>query len=286
MTLEFLSKGGTVHEATASIFIEEADVLGDVGFDGTMVLYEEKECINKKDRYFLGDHLFAKISLTHLVINAKSISCEQFDITQKNPTTGKPEVTDLKSDKDYDFHEFNLTDANGNVIQNVHVCAAELQSPHFHRTADGYKSVLTANVTVEYETNAGTIRRQLNLHHSSYSNLDEMMLGESNIPILDIEEESIGESEEDQYYENKVHDPEKTDLSAQFTIEDAVQSMNPFKAMQSNNQDGSVSNFYEKYTTVIIISGIALFGGILLAGLWRSSKRSPMESALLVDEEI
>jgi len=290
MIVEFVSETGSLHEAIANIFIEEADVLGDIGFDGTMVLYEEKECINEKELFYLGDHIYAKISLTHLVINAENITCSEFTITQKDPITGRDVPTDMMAEEKYDFQEYAVTDANGNKVQNNWICSAEIQSPHFHKTADGYKSNLAVNVTIDYETDAGTRRRQLTLHHPGFSNFptmgDEMLLGDSEIPILEDEEESVGLNEEDEYYENKMHDPEQTDFSKEFIIKKAVENMNPFKAMQSNDKDGSVSSFYEKYTTVIIISSIALFGGILLAGLYRSSKRSPMESALLVDEEI
>merc|ERR1712060_482137 len=98
MGLEFVSRGEEKHEVIASINIAKADVLDDIGFDGTMVLYEEKDCINEKNTYYVGDHFYAKISLSHLVIKAATIECKEFDITQTNPTTNKVEKTDLKSD--------------------------------------------------------------------------------------------------------------------------------------------------------------------------------------------
>jgi len=287
MVLEFMSKGGKKHEATATINIQQADVLDDIGFGGTMVLYEEKECLNTKEKYYIGDHFFAKISLTNLIINAATIGCTEFDVTQTNPTTNAVEPTDLKADKLYDYQEYNLTDVNGALVANTRVCSAELQSPHFHRTDEGYQSILTAKVQIEYETDLGTMTRRMLRFELGIGDQPvthkEMALGE---------EASVGQNEEDAYYARKGHDSESKDLSVEMSIlknmNPIIENLNPFKTMETSKQDGSISKIYEKYTKFIIICSVALLGGILLAGRVQKTKASSIDAsfALMQEEEL
>jgi hypothetical protein len=282
MTLEFIDRGGVTHDATAEIFIETADVLGAVGFDGNMTLYEEKELLTESDKFYLGQQFFAKISLSNLIVDAKTITCKAFNITQTNPVTGAVEKTDLKGDDMYNFREFNLT---GSKNKNKHICSAELESPHFHKTADGYTSVLIADVEITYE-DGSKVRRILKKTDNAIDRLRKQKYLEGRFKeeeIFDVmeNEEEVGDDLLDDYYSNKEHAPEEKDMSVEMFIGD----LNPFKAMNLSPQNGAASTFYEKYTTTIIISGITLFGGVLFAGWLHRRKNSMFNTNLLIDDE-
>jgi len=276
ITLEFATIANTKFQSTATIFVEQADVLDTVGFDATLELYQEKECTNKKTTFYMGDQFFAKVSLSNLVVDAATITCDEFNITQANPVTNAIEHTDLKADAKYNYQEFNFTG-------NAHVCSAEIESPHFHRTVEGYDTNLLVDVVITYES--GTVRRRtLSLEvPMNAEQLEETDLGDEVLDVFE-DEDSVGDKMLDDYYSGLKHGPGSKDLSVQMFIEE----MNPLKAWEMSTgteNNGAASTFYEKYTKVVIISGVALFGGILLAGMIRRRKESNLDTKLLVEDE-
>merc|ERR1712113_359023 len=110
-----------------------------------MTLFRDRELTMPTRTYSLGEKIFARIELTNMIVNASSIECTTMHVRQTHTDGGEPEDTDMKTDPKYLFEEW---DPNNGT--NVHACAAELESPHFHESQKGLDAILLVTVTVDY----------------------------------------------------------------------------------------------------------------------------------------
>merc|ERR1712062_156240 len=154
ITITFTSKSGETFAVDTTLEIKEADVLGTVGFSADMKIYNDEACTSRAEKVNLGAKFYAKIVLTDLVFDTNSIACDTFVVKQVKD--GVETVTDLKSDAEYQFVEIAQSGNN-------HICGAELDSPHFHTSAEGYESVLESEIVITYKQGeiTKTLRRLL-----------------------------------------------------------------------------------------------------------------------------
>jgi len=120
---------------------------------------------------------------------------------KKQVKDGVETVTDLKSDAKYQFFEIAQSGNN-------HICGAELDSPHFHTSAEGYESVLESEIVITYKQGeiTKTLRRLLTY---------DLQRGN----FWEDEEFSVGDMDaEDELYKNKARKPDTDLLECEFEV--------------------------------------------------------------------
>jgi len=151
IALEFKVQGAEfTFKTIASIDIQKADVLADIGFDHQCFTYKDKAGTEKQKKFNLGDFVYVKIELSALVVETESIECKLMDVVQKkdgNSTTIKTNMKEKKVDTD----EYSYNFYQGPTLNNVVICGAELESHHFHVSSEGYDTTLEIQIEVTYE---------------------------------------------------------------------------------------------------------------------------------------
>jgi len=140
----------------AKVNVKTADVLGDIGFGATAVLYKDAGATQTANAFQLGDKFYVKITLTKAAVDAASINCTKLTLTQTNDSEKKM-LTDMK-EKAYIPVE---TQSGVNAV----VCGAELTGTRFYARVDGYHTDLEIIVKVNYkqgkQANIIRLRRRL-----------------------------------------------------------------------------------------------------------------------------
>merc|ERR1712062_967854 len=148
IALEFKSRGADyTFQSIASIDIQQADVLADIGFDHKLTTFKDQACTEANTNFNLGDFVYVKIELSALVVEPKKIECKLMHVVQTKE--GKPSKTDMKEKKDgSDEYKYNFY--QGATSSNTVICGAELESHHFHLFSEGYYTSFVIQIEVSY----------------------------------------------------------------------------------------------------------------------------------------
>jgi len=252
--------------ADVKILIEEADVLADVGFGANMATFADRKCKHPEDKFKLGQRFWAKIQLENVVVNAKSITCETFKIHQTKD--GDIDTTDMMETK-YKFQE--TTDDEDAV--NEHACSAELEATHFHKSVDGYDTLLETNIKIEYvQGHTQTRRLLLNVPQGMMQNqydMNEFSVGES---YLDMK---------DEMYRNSKREPDTDNLKLGLTLLDTDIS-DAFQTLQTADN----SNILNYASYIFSVTAILVFGYMITQSYCQSQKKADSDFRLLTEEDI
>jgi len=241
--------------------IRQADVLSEIGFTSAMTTCGDESCAAEKTVFKLGEHIWAKIILTDMVVDAEDIECTTFKITQlKN---GKEMITDLKEKNSDDTYKYDFQAPEGSTT-NTQICGAELEAAHFYKSIEGYDTTLESQITITYVNgNQYTQRRILKLPFNDEVNFDA---------FDDFKESAVGSTEE---FDKMEREPDSETLDLKFVIED----MDPTKLM--NNFSENVSS---QRNLIFIIA--LLFGGLALFQYSYKSKKDESQAFFLLEEEV
>jgi hypothetical protein len=269
MTLTFKSADMPSHDwsANVNIDIQDADVLADVGFGADMKTCKDKKCNTKQDTFRLGDRFWAHINLTHLAVNSSSITCETFIIKQTKD--GKPTETNLMESK----YNFKQTKPSEDKL-NEHSCSAELESTHFHKSVEGYDTLLESDIKIEYvQGHTQTRRLLLNLAPQGMMQDQKYM-----------DEISVGSSSADMTDEMYKSTPRKSDDKDSLSLPLTLLDMDASEALKTVEMVNSNINDYSAY----IMLAAALCFAFMTIRLYSKSSQNKADSdfRLLAEEDI
>jgi len=238
--------------ASASIRLEEpADVLEKVGFETAVTMYEDEDLTTTSEAFVLGQRFYAKIVLSNLVVNTASITCEAMTVTQTDDF-GDDEVTNMMED----IYKFEQTATD---LANTAICSAELESPHFHVSLDGWETELEIELSITYVQG-----KQENVL------LRRRLMGKNNL-----KETAVSDADhEDEFFANAKREPEEKNVNCGFSITAETESM--------------LASFVETWTENSRYAGLFLVISVVLAGFAMNQLLYQKTDAhkYLLDEEV
>jgi len=271
MKLTFTSADMPSHKwsANVGIDIEDADVLADVGFGADMKTCKDKKCTATQDKFRLGDRFWANIKLKDLAVNATSIICETFVIKQ---TKDGKEIPTNMMESPYKFKE---TKASEDEL-NEHSCSAELDATHFHKSVEGYDTLLETDIKIEYvQGHTQTRRLLLNLAPQGMMKDQEYM----------DEEISVGSSDMDMTDEMYKNTPRKSPDTEGLSMSLTLLDMDASDALKT--VEGIVDSNLNDYSAYIILAAALCFVLMTIRMYSKSSKsKAENDFRLLAEEDI
>jgi len=248
--------------ATAEITIAKSDVLGEVGFDTEITLWEDVDTVgvpfNENYKFQIGERFWAKIELSSLIVDADNIDCTEFIVTQY------PEEADVGIDPAIDggVHDMMNNDVykfqnHATTLPNTAIFGAELEVETFYLSVGGVKSELTVGLSITYKQ--GT-QENVRLRRMLHGNSKWM-------------ETAVGEDDGTDYA-SMDREPEERSLSLTFDILGRAENMVGVMIRQMTA--------HPKYTGVLFVG----IGAAVAAALSMNSFGSKSSvQAYLLDEE-
>jgi len=228
-----------------------------------MATFSDRKCKHPEDKFKLGQRFWAKIQLENVVVNAKSITCETFKIHQTK--NGVTDTTDMMETK-YKFQE--TTDDEDAV--NEHACSAELEATHFHKSVDGYDTLLESNIKIEYvQGHTQTRRLLLNVPQDMMQNQYEFAVGDISLDM------------KDKMYRNAKREPDTDNLKLGLTLLDTDIS-DAFQTLQTAD-DSYILN-YASY--IFAVTAILVFCYLITESYCQSKRKADSDFRLLTEEDI
>lgn len=247
--------------ATAEITIAQSDVLGEVGFDTDISLWEDVDSagvpFNPSNEFQIGERIWAKIELSSLVVDTDNIDCTEFTVTQY-PEEANLEDISISPIEDgvHDMYNIDVYDFQtlATTLKDTAIFGAELDVDTFYLSLTGVKSVLDVGLSITYKQ--GT-QENVRLRRILHGNGD-----------LDWET-AVGE--DDATFAATERAPEERFLSAQFGI--------------MGREENMVGMMIRKITTHPRYTGLVLFGMVAAALAMNSFGTKSSVQAYLLDEE-
>jgi len=245
--------------ATAEITIVQSDVLGEIGFDTQISLWEDVDAsgvpYNPNTEFQIGEKIYSKIEVSNLVVDTDSITCTEMIVTQY------PEEADIGIDPalpdgvhDILNNAIYKFEKRATTLKNTAVLGFELDIDTFYLSVAGVKSVLDVGLEVTYKQGTQERLRVRRILHSDNS----------------WEETAVG-ADDGIDYSKLEREPEQTTLSAEFGILGHAENM--------------VGMMIRKMTTHPRYTGLFFFGIIAAALAMNSLGSKSSVQAYLLDEE-
>jgi len=247
--------------AMAEITIAKSDVLGSVGFDKTITLWEDVSSLgvpeNESYEFQIGERFWAMIELSNLVVDTDTIACTKFTVTQY------PEEADL-TDKSIDPIEDGVHDMlnidvynfqkHATTLKDTAIFGAELELETFYLSLTGVTSVLDVGISITYQQGS-----------QEYLSLRRILHGNGDLDW----ETAVGE--DDAAFAAMERAPEEKFLKSEFGI--------------MGREENMVGMMFRKVTTHPRYTGLVLFGMVAAALAMNAFGSKSSVQAYLLDEE-
>jgi len=256
--------------ATASITIAKTDVLGDIGFDCTISLWEDINDAgvpyNPNTVFQIGERFYSMIELDHLVVDTQTIEVTKYVVTQY-PEEDDAQIDPIE-DGVHDMYQDYLDNGPTGIykfkqetttLPNTAVIGADLDLDTFYLSVTGVKSVLEVDLLITYKQGEQEYRR-LRRNLGSFGSWFE---------------EAVGIEEDEVDYASMDREPDQQSLSTAFDIVGRGETM--------------VGIMIRKMTSHPRYTGLFFFG-VIMAGVlmhrWSESKKDGVYMHLVDEVEI